>query len=289
MMRAGLRRPVAGLAIVLTAVFLAACDRTSLEDREDPLGKNVIDDANLTDLMLTAGSPDEAIRFFEKALAEEPERADYRRGLAISLSRAKRYTEAARVYQELITLNQSDPSDRLEYAVVAARLERWDEVRSILGALPEGLNTARRHMVDAMLADHDQDWAASDAAYGRAEKLSNNPASVLNNWGVSMMSRGDLPAAERLFQKSLSFNSRLFSAKNNLAIARGLQGNYQLPVVPMTETEKAIILNNLGVIAVRRGEPKIAKGLFVAAVETHPQHYEEAAGRLSALEAVVEN
>ena len=96
-----------------------------------------------------------------------------------------------------------------------------------------------------------------------------------------------IPAIQ--LEKVRSDALRLFSAKNNLAIARGLQGNYQLPVVPMTETEKAIMLNNLGVIAVRRGEAKIAKGLFVAAVETHPQHYEEAAGRLSALEAVVEN
>ena len=104
-----------------------------------------------------------------------------------------------------------------------------------------------------------------------------------------MMSRGDHTRAEKTFERSLSFNSRLFSAKNNLAIVRGLQGNFQLPVVPMTEKEKAIILNNLGLIALRKGEKRIAKGLFAAAVDTHPQHYGAAADRLAALEAVVEN
>ncbi len=281
-------KPFVAVIALLSITTLAACEREALADK-DPLGKNVIDDAKLTDLLLTAGSPNEAISFFEKALREEPERADYRRGLAISLARAKRYPESARVYQELITLSQADEADKLEYAVVAARLQKWDEVRAIVGGLPAGLNTSRRHMVDAMLADHEKNWTAADAAYGRAEQLANNPAGVLNNWGVSKMSRGDLKGAEVLFEKAVTFNSRLFSAKNNLAIARGLQGNYQLPIVPMTETEKAIILNNLGVIAVRRGEKNIAKGLFVAAVETHPQHYEAAAGRLSALEASVEN
>lgn len=280
-----LARPVAALAVLLV---LANCG-PSVSEKEDPLAKNVIDDAKLTDLMLTAGSPDEAVGFFESALKQEPKRADYRRGLAISLARAKRYPESARVYQELIALQQADEADKLEYAVVSARLQKWDQVRAILAEMPQGLNTSRRHMVDAMLADHEKRWPEADAAYGRAEGLANNPAGVLNNWGVSKLSRGDFKGAESLFEKAISFNSKLFNAKNNLAISRGLQGIFELPVVPMTETEKAIILNNLGIIALRQKKPKIARGLFVAAVETHPQHYEAAASRLAALESTVEN
>lgn len=282
------RRFIQVTGILVLASLAAACE-PGIADKEDPLPKNIIDEANISDLLLTAGSPDEAIQFFERALQDEPDRADYRRGLAISLSRAKRYPESARVYQELITLNQADANDKLEYAVVIARLQKWDEVRSVLADLPEGLNTSRRHTVDAMLADHEQRWADADAAYGRAEGLASNPAAVLNNWGVSKLSRGDFKGAQALFEKSLSYNSRLFNAKNNLAISRGLQGNFELPIIPMTETEKAIIMNNLGVIAQRQGKTKIARGLFVAAVETHPQHYEAAAGRLAALEGKVEN
>ena len=57
----------------------------------------------------------------------------------------------------------------------------------------------------------------------------------------------------------------------------------------MTERERAQILHNLGVIATRREERDIARGLFAAAVETHPQFYQEAADKLAALEAKVEN
>jgi len=281
------RHPIRrALWLPLAAVaLLGACDPIS--EVPDPLAKNVIDEANLTDLLLTAGDPEEGITYFQSALAAEPERADFRRGLAISLTRAKRYPEAARVYEEMITLGQAEPGDRLEYALVAARLNKWSDVRAVVDALPAGLNTGRRHMVEAMLADHEQNWAAADAAYARAETLSTNPAAVLNNWGVSLMSRGDLPAAARNFERALSYDARMFSAKNNLAIARGLQGNYQLPIIPMTETEKAIILH--GLIALRKGERRIAKGLFAAAVDAHPQHYDSAATRLAALEGVVEN
>ena len=268
-------------------VLLTACQ--PLSEKKNPLGSNVIDQAEIGDLLLAAGNPEESVSYFQNALATEPERADLRRGLAVSLARAKRYPESARIYQEMIALGQAEPVDRMEYALVQARLQKWDEVRNIVTALPGGLNTSRRHMLDAVLADHEQRWAAADAAYARAETLTTNPAGVLNNWGVSLMSRGDHARAEKTFERSLSFNSRLFSAKNNLAIVRGLQGNYQLPVVPMTEKEKAIILNNLGLIALRKGEKRIAKGLFAAAVDTHPQHYGAAADRLAALEAVVEN
>ncbi len=272
---------------LICAAVLAGCE--GVQEQPDPLPKSVIGEANLSDLLLSAGDPEEAVRFFENALTKEPERADYRRGLAISLARAKRHPESARVYQEMITLGQAEPQDKLEYALVSARLGKWTDTEALIAELPAGYNPARRHMAEAMLADHKKNWTAADAAYARAETLTTNPANVLNNWGVSLMSRGDFPSAISTFERSLSFNSRLFNAKNNLAIARGLQGNFQLPIVPMTETEKAIILNNLGVIALRKNEKRIAKGLFAAAVDSHPQHYREAADRLAALESVIEN
>ncbi len=280
-------RAVKWLAITIMAMGLAACE--SVSEKEDPLAESIIDEANLNDLMLTAADPSDAAQYFEQALAREPERAEFRRGLAVSLSRARRYNEAARVFQELITLDQDQPTDRLEYAFVAMRLDRWDDVKTLSQSFPDGLQTPRRYSIDAMVADQDSDWAAADTAYAQAEKLSSRPAAVLNNWGVSQMSRGDLSAAAATFERAVSFDARLFSAKNNLAIARGLQGEYNLPLVPLNDEERAVLLNNLGIIAMRRGDEKIARGLFAAAVDAHPQHYSGAADKLAALEAVVQN
>ena len=285
--RYGLKSVRLGLAGLLAGLTLMGCE--SIADKKDPIPKSVIDAANLNDLLLAAGDAEESVQYFQSALAQEPNRADFRRGLAVSLSRAKRYPESARVFQELVTLGQDIPADRINYAFVAARLQRWDDVRAVVNDLPPGVETSRRYLVIAMLADHDQNWALADQSYSRAETLATNPASVINNWGVSRMSRKDLSGASETFERALSFDSRLFSAKNNLAISRGLQGNFELPIVPMTEKEKAIILNNLGLIAVRRGDKDIAKGLFAAAVDAHPQHYAAAADRLAALEGSIEN
>ncbi|MEM9145446.1 MAG: tetratricopeptide repeat protein [Pseudomonadota bacterium] len=274
--------------LVLGCAALAACSE-SPNKAADPLANNVIDDAGLSNLLLTAGDPNQAVTYFADASAEEPERADLRRGLAVSLARAGRYPESARVYQELDSLGQASPIDLLEYGFVTVRLQRWPDAEAIDGRLPAGLNTSRRHIYSGILADQRGDWVEADAAYNRAEVVTTNPAKVLNNWGVSKMGRGAFEEAERLFERALTYDSRLFSAKNNLAISRGLQGNYQLPLVPMTDQEKAIILNNLGVIAIRRNEGDIARGLFAAAVEAHPQHYQGASDKLASLEANVEN
>lgn len=279
-----------GVTGVMAAVLLVAgCENPSVPAKQDPLAKNVIDDAGLSNLLLNAGDPAQAVRYFQGALAEEPERADLRRGLAISLNRAGRPNESARVYQELDGLGQATPADLLEYGFISVRLDRWDDVRAIESRIPEGLSSPRRELLSAMLADNQGNWAAADLSYERAEKLAVNPASILNNWGVSKMSREELAEAERLFERALSYDSTLFNAKNNLAIARALQGNYTLPIVPMTDKERATILNNLGVIAVRNNDVRAAKGLFAAAVDAHPQHYPGAASRLASLEQTIQN
>jgi tetratricopeptide (TPR) repeat protein len=275
------------LAISLVAAGVSACE--SVSDKQDPLAASVIDEADLNDLMLTASDPSDGVQYFEQALAREPDRADFRRGLAMSYARDERYLESARVFQELITLNQDKPADRLEYAFVAMKLDRWDDVGTLALSLPDGLQTPRRYLIDAMVADQNNDWTAADEAYAQAEKLSSRPATVLNNWGVSQMSRGDLSAATATFHRAVSYDSRLFSAKNNLAISRGLQGEYRLPLVPLTDEERAVLLNNLGIVAMRRGDEQVARGLFAAAVDAHPQFYASAADKLSALEATVQN
>ncbi|HSF93425.1 MAG TPA: tetratricopeptide repeat protein [Thermohalobaculum sp.] len=281
-----IKRMAVGMVLAVATLALGACE--SVSQRPDPLAGNVIDEANLSDLMLQAGDPEDAVAYFEESLAREPDRTDFRRGLAISLVRAKRLVEAARVYQELVTLDQDEPADRLEYAFVLIRLDRFDEATTVALTLPDGMDSPRRHVLDGMVADQAKDWETADAAYGKAEKLSTRPAKILNNWGVSKMARGDLQGAAATFERALAFDSRLFSAKNNLTIVRGLQGNYTLPIIPLVDEERAILLNNLGIIAMRQGDERMAKGLFAAAVEAHPQHYSGAADRLAALEANVQ-
>lgn len=274
------------IVAIVGSGLVAGCT-PSIESKPDPLAGDVIDEADLSQLLLQAGDPQSAINYFERALAREPERADFRRNLAKSYARAKRYPESARLYQELMALDQDRPEDVLDYAFVSVRLDDWDNAAALSTQLPQSIDIPRRHMLDAMVADQSGDWEAADASYAKAEKLSPNPSEILNNWGVSLMSRGELDEAEGVLKRAVSYDSTVFSAKNNLAITRGLQGDYRLPIVPMNSEERAIISYNLGVIALRKGDKRTARGLFASAVDTHPRHYQQAADQLAQLDSAI--
>ncbi|MEM8753274.1 MAG: tetratricopeptide repeat protein [Pseudomonadota bacterium] len=284
-----LRAAAAPAAILLVAACATESFDAPTDFNKGSETTNVIDATNLNDLMLTISDPEDAVSYFRTSLAAEPGRVDFKRGYALSLARARRHADAVRIFEELEAQGVADAELRLEHAHSLARLERWEEAENQMALVSSSLNTPRRFLIDAMLADQRNDWQQADAAYDTARRLSANPATILNNWGVSRMSRGENKDAEKTFEEALAYNPRLFSIKNNLAVARALQGNYRLPLITMSEEERAQLLHNVGVIALRRGDTERAKGLFTMAVAAHPRFYPQAAEKLAALQGQVLN
>ncbi len=140
-----------------------------------------------------------------------------------------------------------------------------------------------------MVADSNKEWKKADSFYETAVGLTTRPAGVLNNWGYSKLSRGDFKEAERLFADAIRQDSSLFTAKNNMVLARGAQRDYNLPVIPMSQVERAQLLHTLGLSAIKQGDVETGKGLLQEAINTHPQHFEAAVRSLRALDSNVSN
>lgn len=250
---------------------------------------NVIDENNLNDVMLAAADPNEAVSYFTRALANDPDRIDLQRGLAKSLVRAKNPTAAAGVWKKIVASDEATNTDFVDYADTMIRMGDWKEAEKQLDLVPPTHETYKRYRLEAMIADSNQEWEKADSFYETAVGLTTKPSSVLNNWGYSKLTRGEYPAAERLFAEAITYDPSLFTAKNNLVLARGAQGNYDLPVVDMTQVERAQLLYTLGLSAVKSGDLAIGKGLIKDAIDTHPQHFEAAVRSLRALEDNVTN
>lgn len=276
-------KPLALGAVLILALTGCQEMKTTEERRTvDPI--NIIDEANLNDLMLTVGDPNDAVKYFRQALNREPDRLDLKRGFAISLSRARRYHDAATVFAQLEGEGALSNEDRVEYAFALTQLERWDDADAALNRVDATYESARMYILRGMYHDQQSDWVLADAAYGRAMELSAQPAVALNNWGVSQMSRGDLSGAIETFEQVVYLQPDLFDAKNNLVIARGLAGDYRLPPISVSEAEKARLLHNLALIALRRGDVDVAKSLLTDAADVHPLYYAQAVDKLRALE-----
>jgi len=247
---------------------------------------NSIESASLNDVMLTVGDPEEAVKYFNGALAGNPDRIDLQRGLAKSLVRAGRADEGVTTWKLVIAHPDSNLDDRVEMAEAQIRANSWDDAATTLNAIPPTHETFDRYRLEAMIADSKQQWSKADSFYQTAVGLTSTPANTMNNWGYSKLTRGDYPGAERLFTDALRQDSTMFTAKNNLILARGAQRKYDLPVVPMTQIERAQLLYTMALTAIKQNDVTTGKGLLREAIDTHPQHFEEATRALRALEAV---
>ena len=222
-------------ALVAGTMVVSGC----AEDGKDTVERafrdvNVIDETNLNDVMLTVADPNEAVSYFQRATGEQPERLELARGLAKSLVRAKRTTEAVSAWKEVTDHKDATDDDRVDFADALIRNNEWERAEQVLDRIPPTFESFKRYRLEAMVADSNQEWQKADTFYETAIGLTTRPANVMNNWGYSKLTRGDYRGAERLFTDALRQEPGLFTAKNNLVLARGAQGNYTLPVVPMS-------------------------------------------------------
>jgi len=270
-------------------VFLSACQKDSEAQVERALKDvNVIDESNLNDVMLTVADPNEAVAYFTSALQQSPGRIDLMRGLAKSLTRAQKPTEAAVLWRQVAGNAKGTAEDRVMLADALIRSNQWDVAKAELNLIPPTHETFDRYRLEAMVADSDKNWKKADSFYEIAAGLTTKPASVLNNWGYSKLTRGEHQAAERLFTEALTYDPSMFTAKNNLVLARAAQRKYDLPVVRMTQTERAELLYSMALAAIKQGDVTVGKGLLQQAVDTHPQHFEAASRSLEAIDANVQ-
>lgn len=274
-------------ALFIGATVLAACTEQSADETVQRAFKdvNVIDDANLNGVMLTVADPNEAVTYFQRIVKEQPDNAEFNRGLSQSLIRAKRHDEGAAAWQRTVALKEATNDDRVELADALIRSGDWAGAEETLTAIPPTHETFKRYRLEAIIADSKQQWSKADSFYEIAVGLTTSPAPVLNNWGYSKLTRGEYKDAERLFTNAVTQDGALFTAKNNLVLARGAQRNYNLPVIPMDQTERAQLLHTMALSAIKQGDVETGKSLLRDAIDTHPQHFEAASRSLAALEA----
>lgn len=280
-----MRHLISIAAILAGGLSVSACaDKSGATVERAFQDVNVVDESNLNEVMLTVADPNEAVDYFARALKASPDRIDLQRGLARSLIRARRNTEAISAWTAVTRMEGATPDDAVDLADALIRTGDWDKARATLNTVPPTHETFARYRLEAMVADANRDWTRADSFYETAVGLTTRPAGVLNNWGYSKLTRGAYGDAERLFGEAIRQDQTLFTAKNNLVLARGAQRNYTLPVIPMEQSERAQLLYTMALTAVKQGDTDTGKALLRDAIDTHPQHFEDAVRSLRALE-----
>ena len=280
-----MRHPVLPVLCLLGTVALSACQPGVSRGQADKAvaAAAAVDQSNLNDIMLTVADPTEAVTYFKNAVAVSPDRADLKRGLAKSQARAGQFGEAAATMNAVVASPAATDDDRLALADVLIRSNEWVKAEAVLNSIPPTTETYERYRLEAMVADSKKDWKKADSFYEIAAGMTTKPQGVYNNWGYSKLTRGDGAGAERLFIQALTYDPTMFTAKNNLVLARAAQHKYDLPVVQMTQEERARLIYTAALAAIKQGDINQGKRLLREAIDTSPTFFEEASRSLAAL------
>jgi Flp pilus assembly protein TadD len=206
----------------------------------------------LGEIELMAGDPREALNHFNSAAATDPIlRAGALQGQGLALIRLGRPEAALPLLKEAVTI---DPG----------LWRAWNALGSI--------------------EDSKSNWAGSDQAYQQALAIKPDAALVLNNMGVSKLMRRDYVAAEQIFAKALAADPELEEAAANLRIAQAWQGRYEEAIQGAEAETLPQRLNDVGYVAMLRGDLAIAEMLFLKAISASPTYHKVAHQNLERVE-----
>ncbi|MGB3147142.1 MAG: tetratricopeptide repeat protein, partial [Paracoccaceae bacterium] len=176
-----MRHPSLIALCAVGTILLSACARDEGAETAKALKElNVIDESNLNNLMLSSGDPNEAVAYFARTSAQNPERVELKRGLAMSLVRAQKPDEAVAVWREVAQSPEATNDDRVALADALIRSNKWKEAEAELNKIPPTFETYERYRLEAMVADSNQKWTKADSFYETAFGLTTKPSSVLN-------------------------------------------------------------------------------------------------------------
>lgn len=154
----------------------------------------------------------------------------------------------------------------------------------VMQAIESGAATWRAWNARGVIADMKGDWTAADNAFATAGTLAPGEANVLNNYGWSLLLRGEWARALTLFEQALALDSKSPRIRNNLELARAAVAE-DLPMRRSGETSAdfAARLNDAGVVAAQRGDRERAIAAFTRALAVSGTWYERAANNLDRL------
>lgn len=283
---ATLRQPVA--ALFCAALLLTGCATAKPQsEAAPPVSAEVVQTAlDHADRALSKGDFNTARKGYRKILAIAPGTAAAQLGLGEVELAAGDPRQALENFSRVAELDQGLRPGALQgQGLAQIRLGRPDAAMPLLKeavTMDPGLWRAWNAL--GSLEDAHRNWAAADEAYARALALKPDAAFVLNNMGMSQLIRRDYAVAERTFVKALAMDPDLKEAAANLRLAQAWQGRYEEALRGGSEAGAAQRLNDVGYVAMLRGDLAIAEALFLRAISASPTYHAVAHKNLEEVE-----
>lgn len=299
-----LRRRLRPAAVAVAAIIgLSACAGTSGADRAGPELASAVQGAPLPqatvnrvldrgDAALAAGGLEDARAHYGIVLSRDPANARAALGLAEVALAAGKTAEARDAFAALAGRPGVDPTvaAKARQGVGLAWLKdgRTEEaVPALEAAVAADAGLWRAWNALGAAYDRRQNWDSAVAAYEQAIALAPEEAAPENNLGFSLILQGRHQEAARHLVRAATLGREMDMPRVNLRLALAWQGRYDDAVAGADPAELAAVLNNVGYVALLKGDHADAESLLVRSLESSPSYFEPARLNLDHLRTVV--
>lgn len=189
---------------------------------------------------------------------------------------------------------QSDEAYRARaYQGMGLSLLALDDFNTAKGQLDRAVaadpNLWRSWMALGRVHDGSKNWVEAESAYAKALAVQPESPIVANNIGMSLMMQHRYPEAVQAFERALAADPTMEMTRTNLRIALAWQGQYDEALVGAQAARRADALNNVGYVAMLRGDSQTAQKYFSQALELSPTYHERAARNLETLKLLLKS
>jgi Flp pilus assembly protein TadD len=198
-----------------------------------------------------------------------------------------RYNTAAAIFRKLLSATDLSARAHQGLGLVLLLVRKPEEARGHLeNATKLDANLWRAWNGLGYYFDLQRNWKRAEECYLKALDISKYSAKVVNNIGFSRLMQARYDDAVSDFRKALQLDSNLGVAKTNLRIALAWQGKYEEALSTVRPNELPRALNNVGYIAMLKGEYVLAEAYFTRAMELNPAYDARAATNLRRLNSL---
>jgi Tfp pilus assembly protein PilF len=275
------RRAAVSLSIaVLCAQGLAGCATSAPKTEPAPvissLGVKSADDARTKAAEARAqGNPDLALRLYVEAAERDPSDAESMHQIGMIYEERKDAAHAARAYARAVQIEPRHVGALTKLGLIYFENRQFDEAVPMLErALAVEPAQWRIHNALGLIADARVDHDAAITHYDAALAMNPGAAALLNNRGYSHYLVGELDVAEANYRAALASDPSYTRAWQNLGLVYARQGQYDKAIATLERAvPEYVAANDVGYIAMLRGDYATAERLFDEAMRLSPRHY----------------
>lgn len=223
---------------------------------------------------------------FEKILTILPKNEEAQAGLAVAARLAGEPGMALGHYRQL----EEYPARRNEalegQGLALIQLQRWSEAEAVLlAALEADKGLWRSWNAVGQLRDHQGRWSDAESAYVKAISLQPSRSLLYNNLGVSYLCQARYDEAVEQFDLSLALKHQVVTVEGNRLVALAMKGSFDTARKSISVSNSHYALNNLGYVALMKGDRSRAVRFLGMAMEESPRFYQKASENLKMLNA----